>query len=56
MRNTIASLLESGRMWIEDGEYLAVDEDGITCAVWTVGDNEKAFQKALDEGYGPQEN
>ena len=51
MTVTITQLLESGRIWVEDGDYIGPDEDGVVCSLWNVGD-EKALDAALANGYG----
>ena len=53
MGTLLQSLLEKGTVWIEDGEYTAIDSDGVTCALWDAQDA-KGLELALQDGYAAE--
>ena len=54
MTRTIQTLITEGRVWIEDGAYMARDPaDGMVCSLWEVG-KEKSLNKAFSEGYASE--
>jgi len=49
---TLEQLIEDGTIWIDDGQYVARDSDGVISSLWSVNWNEDGFRKALADGYG----